>query len=183
VIAVPDQLFPVVPDTGTAQAARLAAERTGQPGHWVRLDCQHIRHVQQPVEDGQLLECPSCPPSAAGVLARRRVLHQSPEHHLVARLAAEPQAPSTAGQIAVQAVAAAGLAALLGDAERVAAMLVAEAIGHTHAPVELTVDTHDDVIRVEVRDQGPAIPFGVGSMVGHGTLLWCELRDQPARPP
>jgi anti-sigma regulatory factor (Ser/Thr protein kinase) len=62
-------------------------------------------------------------------------------------------------------------------------MLVAEAIGHTHAPVELTVDTHDDVIRVEVRDQGPAIPASVASMVGHGTLLWCELRDQPARPP
>jgi hypothetical protein len=183
VIAVPDQLFPVVPDTGTAEAARLAAERTGQPGHWVRLDCQHIRHVQQPVEDGQLLECPTCPPSAAGVLARRRVLHQSPEHHLVARLAADPQAPSRARQIAVQAVAAAGLASLLGDAERVAAMLVAEAIAHTHAPVELTVDTRDDVIRVEVRDQGPAIPASVGSMVGHGTLLWCELRDQPARPP
>jgi hypothetical protein len=182
VIAVPDQLFPVVPDTGTAEAARLA-ERTGQPGHWVRLDCQHTRHVQQPVEDGQLLECPTCPPSAAGVLARRRVLHQSPEHHLVARLAAEAQAPSTAGQIAVQAVAAAGLAALLVDVERVAAMLVADAIGHTHAPVELIVDTHDEVIRVEVRDQGLAIPASVASMVGHGTLLWSELRDQPARPP
>ena len=103
--------------------------------------------------------------------------------HRVTRLAAEPQAPSTAGQIVVETVAATGPPALLGDAERVAAMLVAEAIGHSHAPVELTVDTHDDVIRVEVRDQGPAIPASVGSMVGHGILLWCELRDQPARPP
>ena len=38
-IAVPDQLLPVVPDTGTAEAGRLAAEHTGQAGHWVRLDC------------------------------------------------------------------------------------------------------------------------------------------------
>jgi hypothetical protein len=92
---MPDQPFPVVPDTGTAEAARLAAARTGQPGRWVRLDWQHIRHVQQPVEDRQLLKCPTCPPSAAGVLPA------------------------------------------------VASSLVAEAIGHTHAPVQLTVDTHD----------------------------------------
>jgi hypothetical protein len=39
VIAMPDQLLPVVPDTGTEQAARLAAEHTSNPGRWIRLDC------------------------------------------------------------------------------------------------------------------------------------------------
>jgi hypothetical protein len=73
VIAVADKLFPVVPDTGTVKAARLASEITGDPGLWVRLDCLHTRHVQQPVEPGQTLECPTCPPSTGGVLALRRV--------------------------------------------------------------------------------------------------------------
>ena len=67
-------LFPVVPDTGTPKAALLASEITGDPGSWVRLDCQHRRHVQQPVEPGELLECPTCPPSAGGTLCSHRVL-------------------------------------------------------------------------------------------------------------
>ena len=74
-----DKLFPVVPDTGTLKAARLATEVTGNPGRWVRLDCRHLRHVQQPVEPGQLLECPTCPPSVAGGLPAHRVLGQDPE--------------------------------------------------------------------------------------------------------
>ena len=74
-----DNLFPVVPDTGTPKAARLASEVTGNPGRWVRLDCQHLRHVQRPVEPGQLLECPTCPPSVAGGLPAHRVLGQDPE--------------------------------------------------------------------------------------------------------
>jgi hypothetical protein len=69
-----DNLFPVVPDIGTPKAARLASEVTGDPGRWVRLDCQHLRHVQQPVEPGQLLECPTCPPSVSGGLPANRVL-------------------------------------------------------------------------------------------------------------
>jgi hypothetical protein len=69
-----DNLFPVVPDTGTLKAARLATEITGNPGRWVRLDCRHLRHVQQPVDPGQLLECPTCPPSVGGVLPAHRVL-------------------------------------------------------------------------------------------------------------
>jgi hypothetical protein len=72
-----DNLFPVVPDIGTPKAARLASEVTGDPGRWVRLDCQHLRHVQQPVEPGQELECPTCPPSTGGTLASHRVLHQA----------------------------------------------------------------------------------------------------------
>lgn len=77
-IAVVDKLYPVVPDTGTEKAARLATEVTGDPGAWVRLDCQHVRHVQQPVEAGQDLECPTCPPSTGGVLSHHRVLQQVP---------------------------------------------------------------------------------------------------------
>jgi hypothetical protein len=69
-----DQPTPVVPDTGTAMAARLAADR---------------------------------------------VVKQSPSGHRVARLAADPQAPSKAGRIAVQAVAGAGLNVLMGDVDRV----------------------------------------------------------------
>jgi hypothetical protein len=74
-----DKLFPVVPDIGTMKAARLASEVTGDPGRWVRLDCQHQRHVQQPVEAGDELECPTCPPSPEGVLASHRVLGRGPE--------------------------------------------------------------------------------------------------------
>jgi hypothetical protein len=70
-------LFPVVPDTGTPKAARLASEVTGNPGRWVRLDCQHLRHVQQPVEPGELLECPTCPPSVSGGLPAHRVLREA----------------------------------------------------------------------------------------------------------
>ena len=62
-----DNLFPVVPDTGTLKAAQLATQVTGDPGRWVRLDCQHLRHVQQP-------ECPTCPPSSGGVLPWHEVL-------------------------------------------------------------------------------------------------------------
>jgi hypothetical protein len=59
--AVADKPISVVPDTGTEQAARLAAEHTGNPGRWVRLDGQHTRHVQQPVEQAPLFKAPSSP--------------------------------------------------------------------------------------------------------------------------
>ena len=61
-IAVANKPIPVVPDTGTEKAARLATELTGNPGCWVRLDCGHPRHVQHMA------------PSVDGGLARRRVL-------------------------------------------------------------------------------------------------------------
>jgi hypothetical protein len=100
VIAVMDKPIPVVPDVGTAKAAQLAAEITGNPGRWVRLDCQHIRHVQQPPPAGYLLECPTCPPSITGALAHHRVLGELPDHRLVALPAGEPVASSAARRLA-----------------------------------------------------------------------------------
>src|SRR4029453_1967790 len=99
VIAVADKLFPVVPDTGTLKAARLATEVTGNPGRWVRLDCRHLRHVQQPVDPGQLLECPTCPPTVAGGLPVRRVLGRSAERRRRAWLDAGPKGPGKGGGV------------------------------------------------------------------------------------
>ena len=56
-----DKPISVVPDTGTEQAARLAAEHSGNPGRWIRLDCRHTCHVQQPVEQAPLFKAPSSP--------------------------------------------------------------------------------------------------------------------------
>ena len=165
-----DNLFPVVPDTGTIKAARLASEVTGEPGTWVRLDCQHIRHVQQPVEPGQVLECPTCPPSSGGALPSRRVLRPDPERHHLARLEADPQAPGRAGAFAVEAVTQTGPVGLVDDAGRMASELVASAIRHTGAPVELTVDTDPNMVRIEVRDDDPSVP-------GTGQVASFELRE------
>ena len=170
-----DNLFPVVPDTGTLKAARLATEITGNPGRWVRLDCQHLRHVQQPVEPGQELECPTCPPSVGGGLATHRVLGQVAERRRRAWLDAGPQAPDEAGAFATEAVIqAAGPIDLVDDAGRMASELVASALRHSRAPVELTVDTDPNMVRVEVRDDDPALP-------GTGTVASFELRETPAR--
>ena len=164
-----DKLFPVVPDTGTLKAARLASEVTGDPGRWVRLDCKHVRHVQQPVEPGQLLECPTCPPSVAGGLPAHRVLGQGPERRRRAWLDADPLAPGRAGAFAAEAVTQAGPVGLVDDAGRMASELVASANRHTHAPVELTVDAGDDVVRIEVRDDDPTAS-------GAGKVVSFELR-------
>jgi hypothetical protein len=164
-----DKLFPVVPDTGTIKAARLATQVTGNPGRWVRLDCHHLRHVQQPVEPGQLLECPSCPPSSVGALPAHRVLGQGPARRRRAWLDAGPQAPGRAGAFAVEAVTQGGPVGLVDDAGRMASELVASALRHTDAPVELTVDAGDDLVRIEVRDDDPASP-------GTGKVVSFELR-------
>jgi hypothetical protein len=169
-IALVDKLYPVVPDTGTEKAARLASEVTGDPGHWVRLDCQHVRHVQQPVEPGQVLECPTCPPSTGGALSRHRVLEQGPERRRRAHLDAEPQAPSKAGAFAVEAVTHTGHDGLVDDVGRMTSELVASAMRHTHAPVELTVDTDPNMVRIEVRDDHAGLP-------GTGTVASFELHD------
>jgi hypothetical protein len=174
VIAVADKPFPAVPDTGTVKAARLASEVTGDPGRWVRLDCQHLRHVQQPVDPGRLLECPSCPPSPGGCLPSRRVLAQGHERRRRARLDAGPQAPGEAGAFAAEAVTQAGSMALVDDAGRMASELVASAMRHTAAPVELTVDTDPNMVRIEVRDDDPTLP-GTGR-----TTASFELRDPHA---
>jgi hypothetical protein len=165
-----DNLFPVVPDTGTLKAARLATEITGNPGRWVRLDCQHLRHVQQPVEPGELLECPTCPPSVGGALPAHRVLGHGPERRRRAWLDAGPQAPGRAGAFAAEAVTQAGPSNLVDDAGRMASELVASAIRHTDAQVELTVDAGDDVVRIEVRDDDSTVP-------GTGKVVSFELRE------
>jgi hypothetical protein len=165
-----DWLFPVVPDTGTMKAARLASEVTGDPGRWVRLDCLHLRHVQQPVEPGQALECPTCPPSPGGVLSSHIVLRRGPERRRRAWLDAGPQAPGKAGAFAAEAVTLAGPIGLVDDAGRMASELVASALRHTDAPVELTVDAGDDVVRIAVRDDDPTVP-------GTGKVVSFELRE------
>jgi hypothetical protein len=165
-----DKLFPVVPDTGTLKAARLATEVTGDPGRWVRLDCHHLRHVQQPVEPGALLECPTCPPSVAGGLPVHRVLRQGPERRRRAWLEAGPQAPRRAGAFAAESVTLTGPISLVDDAGRMASELVASAIRHTDAAVELTVDAGDDVVRIEVRDDDTTAP-------GTGKVVSFELRQ------
>ena len=165
-----DNLFPAVPDTGTPKAARLATEVTGDPARWARLDCQHLRHVQQPVEPGQALECPTCPPSPGGVLSSHTVLHRGPERRRRAWLDAGPQAPGQAGAFAAEAVTLAGPFSLVDDAGRMASELVASAIRHTDAPVELTVDAGDDVVRIEVRDDDATVD-------GTGKVVSFELRE------
>jgi hypothetical protein len=165
-----DNLFPVVPDTGTLKAAQLATEITGNPGRWVRLDCQHLRHVQQPVEPGELLECPTCPPSIGGGLPAHRVVGRGPGRRRRAWLEAGPQAPRRAGAFAAEAVALAGPVTLVDDAGRMASELVASAIRHTDAPVELTVDAGDDMVRIEVRDDDSTAP-------GTGKVVSFELRQ------
>ena len=165
-----DNLFPVVPDTGTLKAAQLATEITGNPGRWVRLDCQHLRHVQQPVEPGELLECPTCPPSIGGGLPAHRVLGRGPGRRRRAWLEAGPQAPRRAGAVAAEAVALAGPVTLVDDAGRMASELVASAMRHTDAPVELTVDAGEDVVRIEVRDDDSTAP-------GTGKVVSFELRQ------
>ena len=165
-----DKLFPVVPDTGTLKAARLASEVTGNPGRWVRLDCQHLRHVQQPVEPGLLLECPTCPPSVGGGLPAHRVLSPGQERRRRAWLDAGPQAPGKAGAFAAEAVTQNGPVSLVDDAGRMASELVASALRHTDVPVELTVDAGDDVVRIEVRDDDATFP-------GTGKVVSFELRE------
>jgi hypothetical protein len=62
---------------------------------------------------------------------------------------------------------------LVDDAGRMASELVASAFRHTSAPVELTVDAGDDVVRIEVRDDDSTVP-------GAGRVVSFELREVPA---
>jgi hypothetical protein len=168
-MAVANNPIPVAPDTGTEKAARLAA-RTGNPGGWVRLDCGHLRHVQRPVGAGATLDCPTCPPSVDGGLASRGVLAPASERHCRVRLPADPRAAATACQVAGEVVAAAGFTAVAADVEHLVEELVVNAARRTEAPLELTVDAHDDVVRVEVHDQAPRVAVGMEGAV------WAEVR-------
>jgi hypothetical protein len=55
-------------------------------------------------------------------------------------------------------------------ARRMASERVASAIRHTDAPVELTVDAGDDMVRIEVRDNDASLP-------GSGRVISFELRE------
>ena len=63
-----------------------------------------------------------------------------------------------------------GPVGLVDDAGRMASELVASAIRHTDAPVELTVDGGDDMVRIEVRDDDSTSP-------GTGKVVSFELRQ------
>jgi hypothetical protein len=181
-IAVANKPIPVVPDTGTEKAARLAAELTGNPGCWVRLDCGHPRHIEQLLPAGVVLDCPSCPPSVDDNLARRRVVDLSAEHHCSARLAADLHAAVAARQLAAEAVTAAGLNAVLKDVEQLVEELVVNAVRRTEASLELTIDTHDDVVRVEVHDQPSRVALGLEEHSGgHRGALGPGATDRPNR--
>jgi hypothetical protein len=181
-IAVANTPIPVVPDTGTEKAARLATKLTGNPGCWVRLDCGHHRHVQHPAPTGAMLDCPSCPPSVDGGLAHRRVLAPATDQHSSVWLAADPQAAATARQLAAEAVTAAGLNAILEDVEQLVEELVASAVGHTQASLELIIDAHDDVVRVEIHDQAPRVVLGLEEHpAGHSGAFGPAAPDSPPR--
>lgn len=199
--------IPVVPDTGTDKAARLATELTGNPGCWMRLECGHPRHVQQAVPAGAMLDCPTCPPSVHGGLAHQRVMAPAAEHRCSARLAADPHAAATARQLAAEAVTAAGLHGILAGVEQLVGELVANAVRRSEAPLELTIVAHHDVVRVEVHDQVPRVALGLedhpagdsgasrvtaadsshrwgsGPLGGRDQVLWVELRAGDAGRP
>jgi signal transduction histidine kinase len=132
------------------------------------------------VPAGTTLDCPSCPPSVDGGLARRRVLAPAAAHHCSARLAADPHAAATARHLAAEAVTAAGLDAVVADVEQLVEELVANAASHTQAPLELTIDAHDDVVRVEVHDQRSRVALGLEEHpAGHGGPLDPAATDRP----
>jgi hypothetical protein len=112
-------------------------------------------------------------PAARPQRPGRQVIYQalfSPERRRRAWLDADPQAPGRVGAVAVEAVALGGPVSLVDDAGRMASELVASAIRHTDAPVELTVDAGDDMVRIEVRDDD-------GSLPGSGRVVSFELRE------
>ena len=123
-IAVANTPIPVVPDTGTEKAARLATELTGIPAAGSGWTAATSATSDAPVPARAMLDCPSCPPSVDGGLARRRILGLSSEHHCNARLAADPHAAARARQPAAEAVTAAGLNAVLADFEQLVGELV-----------------------------------------------------------
>jgi hypothetical protein len=65
-----------------------------------------------------------------------------------------------------------GPVGLVDDAVRMASELVASAIRHSDAPVELIVDAGDDVVRIQVRDDDATFP-GAGKVV---SVVSFELR-------
>jgi hypothetical protein len=66
-------------------------------------------------------------------------------------------------------VALGGPVSLVDDTGRMASELVASAIRHTDAPVELTVDAGDDKVRIVVHDDA--------SLPGSGRVVSFEQRE------
>jgi Domain of unknown function (DUF4062) len=84
-----------------------------------------------------------------------------------------PEREPRLAAFAVEAVALGGPVSLVDDAGRIASELVASTTRHTDAPVELTVDVGDDMVRIEVRDDDASLP-------GSGRVVSFELREASA---
>ena len=98
-----------------------------------------------------------------------------------ARLAADPHAAATGRQLAAEAVTAAGLEAVVADVEQLVEELVINAAGHTQAPLELTIDAHNDGVRSRSTTSRRGLPWGWRSILrAPGALL---DRAQPTAQP
>jgi Domain of unknown function (DUF4062) len=84
-----------------------------------------------------------------------------------------PEREPRLAAFAVEAVALGGPVSLVDDAGRIASELVASTTRHTEAPIELTVDVGDDMVRIEVRDDDASLP-------GSGRVVSFELREASA---
>jgi len=167
---------PCVPDIGTEKAARLATALTGNPGCRVRLDCGHPRHVQRPCRQGR---CWTAPPArhrwmadwpAAGSWACRQGTTPAPG------LPPIPTPPSRHASWSPRPVTATGLNTVLADVEQLVEELVANAARRTEAPLELTIDAHDDVVGSRFTTRRPGSPWGWRSTLGATARLH---RPQP----
>jgi hypothetical protein len=104
-----------------------------------------------------------------------------------ARLAPDRLAATRARQLAAEAVTDAGRNSLVEEVQQLVGELVASAVRRTTVPVEVTIDTHDGVIRVEVHDEAPVgpdattsrDPRGAGSLRASATV-WAEHHREHA---
>jgi hypothetical protein len=110
-------------------------------------------------------------PASVRAAFHRRIGISPKEYRAVWRgSSSSTQATGRAGAFAVEAVVLGGPVSLVDDAGRMASELVASALRHTDAPVELTVDAGYDVVRIEVRDDDASLP-------GSGRVVSFELRE------
>jgi hypothetical protein len=154
-IVVANKPIPVIPDTGTEKAARLATELTGNPGCWVRLDCGHPRHVQQPVPARAMLDCPTCPPPRPGPGIR------APLQPAACRRFPSRSHGAAAGRRGRDRRRPPRRPRGCRTADRGAGGQRRAPHRGPEAPLELTIDAHDDVVRVEVHDQAPRVALGL----------------------
>ena len=75
---------------------------------------------------------------------------------------------------------AAGLNTVLADVDQLVEELVANAARRTEAPLEVTIDAHDDVVRVEVHNQAPRVALGLEEHPwGPPRRAWTGRNRQP----